>query len=317
MSDRQDDDWSELWATFSVRDHTRPGAFIAEVLFYDKLLIPVVPTQADGLSDEEAKQEWERWNGNGWDPARQTQICGILGSHAEPIPWTAERQHEWKTAMAAKFSDARRNGYFESGSVLQRFAPTMARSVVAVSQYRSLEELERDVGIRRRQTPAPLLPGSTLLAVLGFEMLVPEDPDRGDFQALADAVKVASTDEYREARRTLYDWQKRFVRDGATDQPSVSAALKEMNNLVLSLRRTTRREGIWKALKSCFAFLGAASKAAAAVPVPQVTAATSVAGGIAALGTFVVDTASDRGPVPPGLPAATLIASTQERLGLV
>ena len=50
----------QLWATFSVKDHCRRGAFIAEVLLYDKLLIPVVPTEQHGLTPEEARRERER-----------------------------------------------------------------------------------------------------------------------------------------------------------------------------------------------------------------------------------------------------------------
>ena len=33
----------ELWGTFSVMDHLREGAFLAEVIMYDRLLIPVPP----------------------------------------------------------------------------------------------------------------------------------------------------------------------------------------------------------------------------------------------------------------------------------
>jgi hypothetical protein len=43
MPEQHDDDWHELWATFSVKDHCQPGAFIAEALLYDRLVLPVVP----------------------------------------------------------------------------------------------------------------------------------------------------------------------------------------------------------------------------------------------------------------------------------
>ena len=41
----------ELWGTFSVRDHLRRRAFIADVLLYDRLVIPYPP-------DDEQRREW-------------------------------------------------------------------------------------------------------------------------------------------------------------------------------------------------------------------------------------------------------------------
>jgi hypothetical protein len=52
--------WHELWGTCSVKDHQRPGAFVAKVLLYDEILIPVPPTVEDGLSADEAASEWDR-----------------------------------------------------------------------------------------------------------------------------------------------------------------------------------------------------------------------------------------------------------------
>lgn len=34
---------TERWATFAVNEHTRERAFVADVLLYDKLVIPVPP----------------------------------------------------------------------------------------------------------------------------------------------------------------------------------------------------------------------------------------------------------------------------------
>lgn len=51
----------ELWGTFSVTDHRRRRAFIADVLLYDRLAIPI----PDGVD------EWNRWERSGRDPERQ------------------------------------------------------------------------------------------------------------------------------------------------------------------------------------------------------------------------------------------------------
>jgi hypothetical protein len=95
----------QLWATFSVKDHCRRGAFIAEVLLYDKLLVPVVPTAEADLSPEEAAREMDRWRKSDWKRARQTDIVRILGDRVEPIPWTSVRQNEWRQEMEKSFAE--------------------------------------------------------------------------------------------------------------------------------------------------------------------------------------------------------------------
>jgi hypothetical protein len=127
----QREPWHELWATFSVKDHRRRGAFIAEVLLYDKLMIPVVPTEMD-VPAEVAKAQWARWIENDWAPLRQTRVVEVLKDRAELIPWTPDRETEW-AALRQSFADARHKGYFLTGTVLEKFAPKMACTVVAVS----------------------------------------------------------------------------------------------------------------------------------------------------------------------------------------
>lgn len=53
----------QLWGTFSVKDHVKAGAFIAEVLMYDRLVIPIPPQRDadDKEKTKEAEEEWERW----------------------------------------------------------------------------------------------------------------------------------------------------------------------------------------------------------------------------------------------------------------
>jgi len=308
--------WHQLWATFSVKDHCPPGAFVAEVLLYDKLLIPVVPTEEDGLSPEDADAEWDRWLAAGWDPARQAEVTPILGDSAELIPWTSALQGEWKARMESGFAAARRNGYFESGTVLQRFAPAMARAVVAVSQYRSVADLER-AGIRRRR-PETTLPAGSLLAVLGHELLLPDDPGQNELDVLGRAVAESQKDEYRNRRRALFQWQQKFLSSGAiTDATSIRAALREMTNLVDQLKTATAAQKKWKFAKRFFSFLGIAAKGVALGGGPPLTIVGGSAGVVASLGTFVVDQLSPSGPAEDSaIPAATLVLDAQGSLGV-
>ena len=307
---------SELWATFSVKDHVRPGAFVAEVLLYDRLLLPVPPHASDLPLDPDgtktAEAEWRRWKENGWDPARQGQLLGIMGDLAEPIPWTADRQAEWRQEMANQLDFAARNGFFLTGAVLEKFAPAMALSVVAVSPYRSLKQLSSEQGIRRRIPHEPI-PRSVLMAVIGQELLVPPEPDRDDFQALADAVEVAHETDYRTRRAALWRWQQRFVRGDHTDALSVRAAVQEMRQLVADLRRATGREKRWKLAKKVFFFL----KLGSSVAPGAVAVGAKAAEVVASIGDFVADShevAASGDPV--GAAAASLIVDATDRLDL-
>lgn len=313
MEQSSRDRWHELWGTFSVEDHCRRGAFVAEVLLYDKLLIPVLPTVEDGLEPYQAALEAQRWAK--WDPQRQKEILAILGKRAEQIAWTAERHDEWQSEMRKSFADARRDGYFMTGQVLQRFAPAMARSVVAVSRYHSLEELE-SAGIRRRR-PSDKVTASTLLAVLGHELLLPDDPERDDLEVLREAVTVSFTPEYRLRRRALFEWQQDFLNsDNLTDAASIRAAVTQMEDLVDRLKSADDRQKKWKWAKRFFSFMGVAAKGGA-LGGPVLALSAAGAGAIAALGTFVVDEASAGHLKPdPSLPAATLILDARDKLGI-
>jgi hypothetical protein len=73
-----------LWGCYSVADHLRPRAFVADVLLYDRLLIPT--PASDDLG------RWERK----WDPQRQERLLDILGPFAERIEWNARLRDQWK-----------------------------------------------------------------------------------------------------------------------------------------------------------------------------------------------------------------------------
>ncbi len=315
--------WHELWATFSVKDHCNPGAFVAEALLYDHLLIPVVPMRRDGLSVEEAKEEWTRWKDKGWEPARLNQLVAILGERATPIPWTKNLQHEWQGRMdsandptATLFTEqgqrARPDGYFMTGTVLERFAPRMAQTVVAVSQYHSLEDLLRATPIRRVDHASALSAGS-LLAVVGYELLVPDDPERDDFRFLIEAAEVGSDSTYRAKRKQLYFWQQEFIgSDNLTDAQSIERAVEHMGDLISDLNAATGKQKVWKGLKRLFSFLKVGEKVGAFVE----PAGAKVLGATISIGDFLLDSIEPQKPGDEAIPVAALLLDAQKRLGL-
>ena len=76
---------SQIWGTFSVKDHCRANAFVREVLLFDRLVLPVP-------SDEQERSRWRQPNPKNpqenWDPDRLDVLRNILGSQdilAEPV----------------------------------------------------------------------------------------------------------------------------------------------------------------------------------------------------------------------------------------
>jgi hypothetical protein len=318
--------WNELCATFSVKDHTLPGAFIAEVLLYDRLIIPIPPRIRDGVTKEEADQEWNRWKSKGWDPARQTQLIAILKHNLEDdriieAPWTSHLQTEWRKSMTkpdkdipetlhaaveADLNHARHHGYVLTGHILQQFAPAMAKTVVAVSTFRSLKDLMQRTPIQR--APPKRVDAQSLMAVLGFELFVPNDSDSNDFDLLSEAAAVAADATYRRKRTALYLWQQQFIRNGLTDELSVKTAVNRMGELVEDLNKETK----WKWAKKVLSFFKAGKDVAELVN----PAAKSV-GPFLSVGDYIMDQAlGDKESDILGKPAAALVLDVQKRLGL-
>jgi hypothetical protein len=84
----------EVWGSLSVADHTRSRALMAEVLLFDRVVMPVPP--ADDV------EEQERWRIKRWDPVRQRRMLDILGDGpserdlAVTIPWTARKRSQFQ-----------------------------------------------------------------------------------------------------------------------------------------------------------------------------------------------------------------------------
>jgi hypothetical protein len=88
----------QIWGCYSVADHLASRAFVADVLLYERLVIPVPPA-----NDAAQLKEWKN---AGWNPERQEELLEVLGGKAMQVPWTASRRDEWQrrwsTALTAQ-----------------------------------------------------------------------------------------------------------------------------------------------------------------------------------------------------------------------
>src|SRR4051794_35765125 len=74
-----------LWATFSVADHKRKRPFVADVLLYDRLVVPIA-------AGEDERDRWRRLHR---DPDRQERLLDIMGDLALRVPWSLQRHQQW------------------------------------------------------------------------------------------------------------------------------------------------------------------------------------------------------------------------------
>src|SRR5262249_41518304 len=142
----------ERWGTFSVADHKRGRAFVADVLLYDRLIIPIPP------NDVERKD----WTKTGWVPERLDSCLAALGDrHVIPVPWTEDKRQVFRTryqgAQAAIYDTdqlayARRTRIVDPMFITRQLLtkellpelPEGVTKVWAMAAYPSLNEFKQD-----------------------------------------------------------------------------------------------------------------------------------------------------------------------------
>ena len=310
----------ELWGSLSVNDHVRRRALVAQVLLFDRLVIPVPP---DGDTEQE-----RRWAANGWKPERQRRMLDILGvaggggDLAVPIPWTRSKRERFGQDRARLVSALR----FDASNIGPDVDPyAMTRILLTrehddremeyqrrlpqvwvekvVPAYGSFVAANRELGLHAVAGPAP--PGSAA-QVIGWELLVPEDSDWSDDHALEAAAALARTDDYRMEREVFRDWWKSNVGEGMPAQ----AAVRELVRRAERINQITRgRERRTRLLRG-FAAMGATAGLAGAWLPPA-----AIAGGVIALVSLGADWVLKDEAMPAALGPAAMFTDARKHLG--
>lgn len=285
----------QTWGTFSVRDHCDPHAFVAEVMLYDRLVIPVPPDD----------RERARWEAQGWKPERLDRLLGILGERAYVVKWDAERQQRWKTRYAAgadMVQAAPDWAFAATRTELTQRLPRHVTGLQVVTNYASMADLSQDLRLRPTADGEPPLYGGTALAIIGHEFLVPDDPRWSHDDLLRQAVELSSERAYARKRSSFWRWQREFLTDqGITDQSAIQAAAEEMEDLLDEERAVTRKKGI--RVGTQFAFLaGSIVLGMLGGPLTPV----AIGGAFVSIGQFVADRLLDDPRDTAGAPVSLL-----------
>lgn len=252
-------DW-ELWGTFSVADHLRPRPFVADVLVYNRLLIPV-PTDDD----------IDRWDQLGWQPHRQRTILDILRDsdqdRVEEIRWDAELREEFTLRNAHVRAGLAAEAAREVADIqCRRFADPDAppqgitRKVLAdrrseqrdhsivrgvplspvdiVAAYESLDEFSTDTGAV--ETAEVHASPDDLLGGFVWPFAVPEESERSDLDLLKRAVEYVHQPQVEGYRQAFHRWRGRVVRQGKSPREAaieLQEAIDSYENWVNDNRR--------------------------------------------------------------------------------
>jgi hypothetical protein len=192
----------ERWGSISVDDHVDTQALVANILLYDRLVIPVMSGQAD-------RDERGYWISKGWDPALQSKRIDQLEELAVPRPWSKTRREAFRTRveqLKAEQHDAEAIDHkhitrmiLAQEKVLNK--PPGVDGVKVVAAYNSAAALNRDF---------PVTDAKSHLAAQAYlltrKLAVPDLADQEVL--LREAIKLSKDADFGAKRGDLFDWQE-------------------------------------------------------------------------------------------------------------
>ena len=247
--------------TYSVADHLEKRAFVADLLLYDRLVVPV--PAADDLV------RWEKH----WNPERQHKLLEILGAFAEPIVWAAPLREqfdsEWSPTSAAldidESPDSLPNPH-RPYELTRRIITAQLRNRVieagdvrGVAVYAKPDHFDREWKLSLRlpfvtrttqvergalREVMETLPAETgQLAKLVVTKLVVPDDGRDDYEVLTRTVDLLSREDVSRRRAAFHELVASLESTGASTETIVGEVedlLDDFNELI----RRHRRPGV-------------------------------------------------------------------------
>jgi hypothetical protein len=275
----------QQWGTYSVRDHIGPRAFVADVLLFDKLVIPRPPTEQELRTEEDKasiENPMDRWRRNNWKPEKQRELLDILGEFdlAIEIPWGVQAEQDWRMIHRGADGELPECSRTElTQSILNQVQLAgQDQAYMATSSTLSLyvaDQLHNDLARKLfnfAKTPgipvepvvayrsyaglkadqgveiarnAPPVSAPEPYMMFGWEFFVPEDSSKSDTELLRKAAKLASRSDFIETRQYFHGWLKQMYA-GEVDAEDAKA---QMLKMLLEYRKMMRKSSGAKAAR--------------------------------------------------------------------
>lgn len=246
----------ERWGAFSVVDHKDARKLAADVLLYDRLVLPTPP-------------DWDRnrWVEKEWDPDGLEQRIVQLGNAAIAATWDLERQKQWQEKFHALQEDARdmnaalhmtRRVLAEHG---RDYRPTGVGAVEVVAAYQSeadFNELDPHGSLASA--------GSMLDFLITQRLAIPEDEDQE--HALKRSLELRGDSTFIKRRRRFHDWQRNILSNGVLPADAAEELVQlvsEYNDAVRKSKGSFRMETVMLVGGLSFAALAAVAGVAPAL----------------------------------------------------
>ncbi len=205
----------EHWGSLSVADHVNTEALIANVLLYDRLVIPVMVDQLD-------RDERAYWVSHGWDPDLQLERLDQLKELAIRRPWNAKRRETFKTRAAElsaeQFDAEHIDSYAMTRMILAQEQVTEklpgVQHVQVIAAYNSIGSMKQDFQLVDAHDPL-----SAQAFLLTRRLAVPDLPNPE--KALKEAMSLSRDAEFRSKRAALFDWQEETILKGVPPAAAV------------------------------------------------------------------------------------------------
>jgi hypothetical protein len=216
----------ERWGSLSVKDHIDLNSMVANVILYDRLILPVPPDKA----------EVERWRKEKWAPEILEERLDKLGYLAIKRPWDVHRQQWYRDVMQrVRQENAEADAIISApGSDLPFIAtagilasekpsnlPEGVTRVDVVSAHNSEWDFKQNfalgLGSEKKLTPGLLF---------GHRIAIPDD-EKAEV-AFERAIDLSKDHTFKSKRRDFYDWQDKVLSRGVEPE----AALQEMDQLI-------------------------------------------------------------------------------------
>lgn len=308
-----------LWGCYSVADHCVPRPFAADLLLYDRLVIPVP-------SDDDR----ERWEENDWDPDKLDRMLEILGPYAERVEWSMalrerwawlhDDQHQLATDVDQAVGALAVTRQVLSEQLLAKAAEDGdVRGVAVYAKPDRFDERWRwRLGLPFRRKEIVMEPGVLVEAgkplpsgieerarVVVTRLAVPDDKAQSDEEVLKRTVDLVSRADVAEKRAALHE-----LIGSLGEDLRIETIVSEVDDVVTALNEVARTHANASRARG-FVQVAVGLEGAVAIKFPWVAALQ----GPTAAGGEVFVQQHFGGPDPAGLDGAALLAEAKRALG--